>query len=117
MIARTILPSENFMASSPRDVVVILRYRNVNARTHPSLPYTGMAGNTEALGHSILWSSRRECRWTARPIVFVVAIAADVNPRHCFLRLSANNLVFWRRVTIRPGRRFTASSNAARATR
>ena len=46
-----------------------------------------------------------------------VGIAADVDPRHCFLRLSANNLVFWRRVTIRPDRRFTASWYAARATR
>ena len=34
-----------------------------------------------------------------------------------FYGLSASNLVFCRSVTIRPGRCFTASSNAARATR
>jgi hypothetical protein len=32
------------------------------------------------------------------------------------LNLSASTLVFCRSVTMRPGRRFTASSNAARAT-
>src|SRR5262245_284003 len=43
-----------------------------------------------------------------KAIVSVVAKIADVNSGHGVLRLSANSLVFCRRVTIRPGRCLTA---------
>jgi hypothetical protein len=49
-------------------------------------------------------------------VVFIAAIIAQINSSHTVLRLSASTLVFWRKVTIRPGRLLIASLKAVRAT-
>jgi len=45
-----------------------------------------------------------------QPVIPVTAMVANVNSSHVCLLLSATTLVFCLKVTMRPGRRFMASS-------